>query len=115
MYAIGVIPISEAPPRSQRTGLRGTMRGRAAALLIFCAFLAAAPVAHADPEYTDEDSDYLKVTSFFLEPVGRILEWVVFRPIHRYHHFVDPYGRVDSTSKRVCTGLRPRRECGLQH
>ncbi len=69
------------------------------------------PAAHAETEYTDEDSEYIKVAGFFLEPVGQMLEWLVFRPIHAVHHFVDAQDSVDERAQRVCTGLRPRREC----
>jgi hypothetical protein len=95
------------------------MRARAAGALLFCAVLANASLVRADVEYTDEDSEYLKVTSFFLEPVGQILEWTVFRPIHFVHHLInpsdpwDPEYRVYGGPKGVCTGLRPRRECGM--
>jgi len=75
------------------------------------AVLLVASVAHADDIYTDEDSDYLKVASFFIEPVGRVLEWVVFRPVHAIHHLIDPSDRVEGGPDRVCSGLRPRREC----
>jgi hypothetical protein len=92
------------------------MKTRMTASLVLCALLTlAAPAARADSEYTDDDSGYLKVTSFFLEPVGRVLEWVVFRPIHAWHHFVDPTDSIEGGSRRVCNGLRPRRECGLSH
>ncbi len=76
-----------------------------------CAVLLVAPIARADDIYTDEDSDYIKVASFFIEPVGRVLEWVVFRPIHAIHHLIDPSDRAEGGSDRVCSGLRPRREC----
>jgi hypothetical protein len=87
------------------------MKMRTPAVWLLCAVLLAAPAAHAEPAYTDEDSDYLKVTGFFLEPVGRWLEWLVFRPIHFVHHVIDPWDRVEGGPERVCTGLRPRRGC----
>ncbi len=33
-------------------------------------------------EYTDEDSQPLKVASYFVAPVGVLLEWTVMRPLH---------------------------------
>ena len=99
---------------------RPTMKALAAAVMLFVAVLASAPLASAGEEYTDEDSEYLKVTGFFLEPVGQILEWVVFRPIHFVHHLIDPSdpwepeNRVYSNNTRgMCSGSRPRRDCGL--
>ena len=32
--------------------------------------------------YTDEDSQPLKVASYFVAPVGFVLEWTVARPLH---------------------------------
>jgi hypothetical protein len=78
------------------------MKLRIFAASSLCAVLLVAPMAHADDMYTDEDSDYLKVASFFIEPVGRVLEWVVFRPIHAIHHFIDPHDRAEGGSDRVC-------------
>ena len=87
------------------------MTQRTFAAVLLSASLLIAPIARAETLYTDEDSDYLKVSSFFLEPVGRILEWVVFRPIHFVHHLIDPTDRPDGVDDRVCNGLRPRRGC----
>ena len=96
------------------------MKARVAAVLLFVAVLTSASLARADTEYTDEDSEYLKVASFFIEPVGQILEWVLFRPIHFVHHLINPgdpaapEGRVYSNNSRGrCSGSRPRRDCGL--
>ncbi len=33
-------------------------------------------------EYSDEDSQPLKVASYFVAPVGFLLEWTVARPLH---------------------------------
>ena len=78
-------------------------------------------MARAETEYSDEDSEYLKVTSFFIEPVAQALEWLVFRPVHFVHHLInpsdpwDPENRLYGTGRRsACVGLRPRRECGLK-
>jgi len=32
--------------------------------------------------YTDDDSAYLKVIDTFAYPVGVLLEWTIFRPLH---------------------------------
>jgi hypothetical protein len=82
-----------------------------ASLVFVLALAAAAAPAQADTTYTDADSEYLKFSSFFLEPVGRILEWVVFRPIHAVHHLTAPAETLDGRPVRACTGLRPRRDC----
>ncbi|MFQ5477104.1 MAG: hypothetical protein ACE5E4_00635 [Candidatus Binatia bacterium] len=37
--------------------------------------------AYARERYTDQDSHPLKIAYYVLYPVGKILEWVVFRPI----------------------------------
>ena len=82
-----------------------------AALVFVLTLAAAAAPARAESTYTDADSEYLKVASFFVEPVGRILEWVVFRPIHAVHHWISPAETLDGRPARECTGLRPRRDC----
>jgi hypothetical protein len=77
---------------------------------IFTLAATSVPV-RADTVYTDADSEYLKFTSFFVEPVGRLLEWVVFRPAHAVHHWTSPAELLDGRPARECTGLRPRRDC----
>ena len=97
------------------------MKMRMAAVLLFCTVVSSAATARADTEYSDEDSEYLKVAGFFIEPLGTILEYLVFRPIHYVHHGInpvdpsDPGSRAYISSRGVCTGLRPRRECGVRH
>jgi len=82
-----------------------------AALVFVLALATPSGSARAETVYEDADSEYLKVASFFVEPVGRILEWVVFRPIHAVHHWITPAETLDSRPARKCTGLRPRRDC----
>jgi len=67
--------------------------------------------AQAETAYEDGDSEYLKFASFFVEPVGEILEWVVFRPVHAVHHWLSPAETLEGRPARECSGLRPRRDC----
>jgi hypothetical protein len=97
--------------------MKASMKSRLLATWLLCVTVLLAPVARADEVYTDEDSEYLKVASFFLEPVGQLLEWLVFRPIHVVHHLIDPTEdtMIDRSTERVCSGIRPRRECAAVH
>lgn len=87
------------------------MRICIATFIFILALSAAAPPARADTTYTDADSEYLKFSSFFVEPVGRLLEWVIFRPVHTVHHWISPAETLDGRPARECSGLRPRRDC----
>jgi hypothetical protein len=82
-----------------------------ATLVFVCTLAGAFSPAFAESTYTDADSEYLKFSSFFIEPVGRLLEWVIFRPVHTVHHWVSPAETLDGRPVRECTGLRPRRDC----
>src|ERR1700680_4363376 len=63
---------------------------RYASLILIAALILGAPVnSRADSsesqnpqEYTQEDSQPLRVASYFVAPVGFILEWTVARPLH---------------------------------
>jgi hypothetical protein len=73
--------------------------------------LASAPGILAETTYEDDDSSYLRVISFVVEPVGQLLEWIVFRPIHAVHHAISPAETIDGRPLRRCTSLRPGRDC----
>jgi len=57
-----------------------------AALILGVPNLAAAQYSDTDrqnpAEYTDEDSQPLRIIAYFLAPIGFVLEWGVARPIH---------------------------------
>lgn len=64
---------------------------RPATLFLLAMLLLGAPaLSQADPmnesqnpdEYTQEDSHPLKFASFFVTPIGFLLEWTVARPLH---------------------------------
>lgn len=78
--------------------------------LVLATTLSASPV-FADATYEDADSDYLKVTAFFVRPVGQFLEWVIFRPIHALDHLMVPPDELEGRPARRCTSLRPSRDC----
>jgi len=87
------------------------MRISIVSLVFFLSLATTSAPARADTVYKDADSEYLKFTSFFLEPVGRLLEWVVFRPVHAVHHWMSPAETLGGRPARECTGMRPRRDC----
>ena len=87
------------------------MRISIASLVLVLTLAATATPARADATYSDADSEVLKFSSFFVEPVGRLLEWVIFRPVHAVHHWISPAETLDGRPVRECSGLRPRRDC----
>jgi hypothetical protein len=51
--------------------------------------LLAGPV-HAADQYDEEDSNPLRVVSYVLYPVGTLIEYTVFRPLHFLGRLVTP-------------------------
>lgn len=72
-----------------------------------------AGTASAEERYSDKDSGYLRVASRVVQPVGIILENVVFKPFTAFLSWSDP--TLESTERirhpRICSGLRPHRAC----
>lgn len=58
------------------------MRVLQVAALVFVCIFGSRPVIAAPDEYDDSQSHPLRVVAYFAHPVGLILEWAVFRPIH---------------------------------
>ncbi len=79
----------------------------------FCLLLLGATPAGAASDYSDVDSNPLKLVYFAVYPVAKVVEWTVFRPLHLVtSRFIpDPSGH--SESRRACTlpGRRPLRSC----
>jgi hypothetical protein len=69
-----------------------TMRNRLiAAVLLSSALFAAVPARAADiAPYEDRDSNALKVAYYFVYPVGKTLEFLVFRPLHTISALTQP-------------------------
>ena len=83
------------------------------------ALLALSVESHAQQRpYNDDDSGYLKVIDTFAYPVGVLLEWTIFRPLHaletRGVQGISE-GRVETIGTtrvlRGCHSERPPRYC----
>ena len=89
------------------------------ALLVAALMLAfgSAP-AMADDPYNDSDAGYLKVVDTLLYPVGAVLEWTIFRPLHALELRGVRGVRTGRTTRegtmhvqRGCASARPPRYC----
>ena len=74
--------------------------------------------AMAEGPYKDSDSGYLKVVDTFLYPVGAVLEWTIFRPLHALELRGVRGVRTGRTTRegtmhvqRGCASARPPRYC----
>jgi len=89
-------------------------------VLLFTAVLVAMlslTASAADHPYHDQhDADYLRVASRFVQPVGTVLEWIVFRPLEGLTSWTDPDPERYSTrfSNLDCSGPRPQRGCRVE-
>ena len=95
--------------------------GKVSRMAIIVAALMLAPgrsTAVADEPYSDRDASYLKIADTFLYPVGAVLEYVIFRPLHSLQLRGVRGVRTGFTThegtmrvQRGCASARPPRYC----
>ncbi len=89
---------------------RGAARAIALAMLLVFTPLAAGP-GHAGDEYDEKDTNPLRVVYYVVYPVGKLLEWTVFRPLHFIGSRIAPDERREPSDRVPCRGERPGRHC----
>ncbi len=62
--------------------------------------------------FQDADTNPLRVVSYVLYPVGSLLEWVVFRPLHFIASPLAPRRSNADPAAQGCRRERPARNCG---
>lgn len=68
--------------------------------------------AHAlDTTYPPDGENPLRITWYFLAPVGKALEWTVTRPLAVFGNTVAPYEHIDHRGFGGCSRERPARSC----
>jgi hypothetical protein len=94
------------------------MLARIAVAVVLGLLAASSEVGAQQQPYTDDDSGYLKVIDTFAYPVGVLLEWTIFRPLHMLEtRGVQgmSQGRVENVGSvrvlRGCHSERPPRYC----
>lgn len=90
--------------------LIGRVLANTAAIAAFLA-CTAWPAAAVDTTYPRDGDNPLKITSYFLSPVGTLLEWTVTRPLAVFGNMVVPRKPVSSAAFRGCGRERPARSC----
>jgi hypothetical protein len=73
--------------------------------------LAASPARADDPMYPPDADNPLRIVHYFVQPVGRFLEWTVTRPLAALAFHVAPYEHIDSKGFKGCSRERPARSC----
>ncbi len=101
---------------ANRTVLRKASRLAVLVAALMLAF--GSSPAMAEGPYKESDSGYLKVVDTFLYPVGAVLEWTIFRPLHALELRGVRGVRTGRTSRegtmhvqRGCASARPPRYC----
>ena len=96
-----------------KTFLHAALVGGAFSIAAAITVVGSPATAMADERYSDADSGYLRVASRIVQPVGIILDVVVFQPFTAWMSWTDP--KIDSVEKRrhprICTGPRPHAAC----
>ena len=104
-----------ASPRTTR--VKRTAAVLAVSMSLGLALAGATPALAHEP-YNDKDADYLNVINTFVYPIGVLLEWTIFRPIHVFESRSVSGHRTGRTSRsgtlrvaRGCNTPRPPRYC----
>jgi len=90
---------------------------RSAALGVFALTVGLAASARAADiaPYDDDDSNILKVAYYFVYPVGKLAELLVFRPLHTISALSQPDPDFNVSELPVgvpeCLAFRPNRVC----
>jgi len=87
------------------------------AVLLSGVLLGAIPARGADiAPYEDRDSNVLKVAYYFVYPVGKIAEFLIFRPLHTISALTQPdpdeLRASEDQTPYSCLSMRPERHCG---
>ncbi|HEY2772948.1 MAG TPA: hypothetical protein VGK20_02725 [Candidatus Binatia bacterium] len=102
------MPSEKSPVRRNR------IKGHAAAA-VACAALFFAPCAiaagDANGMYAADEDHPLKIAYYFLDPVGRALQYAVTDPMARLAASVAPYWHIDTKGFNGCSRERPARSC----
>lgn len=97
-------------------GQKRNGRAKSKTLVVITAFAALVAVsgtsAQAADQYDDQDSHPLRVVSYFLYPVGTVIDYAVFRPLHFVGRYLTPSNdnNYDMDAK-TCQGERINRLC----
>ena len=93
---------------------------RSAALCLFALTMGLAASARATDiaPYDDQDSNVLKVAYYFVYPVGKLAELLVFRPLHTISALSQPDPDFNVSESPVgvaeCLAFRPNRVCSRE-
>ena len=90
-----------------------------AAVLLSSVLFPAVSVQAADiAPYSDRDSNALKVAYYFVYPIGKAAEFLIFRPLHTISALTQPdpdqLRAADSDDLSHCLSFRPNRRCGRE-
>jgi hypothetical protein len=93
---------------------------RSAALWVFALTIGLAASARAADiaPYEDDDSNILKVAYYFVYPVGKLAELLVFRPLHTISALSQPEATFNVSESpggvSDCLAFRPNRACSRE-
>ena len=96
-------------PHSKRVSAVAVALLAAAVLVTFPATSGAADL------YDDEDSHPLRIASYFIQPVAKVVEWTVMRPLHFVGSRVAPEHSYGGEPNYLCQRERPSRRCTSEH
>lgn len=73
--------------------------------------LASTAIAETEPYRDEKGTNPLRIISYVVQPIGTLIEWAIFRPLHAVGSRIAPERKTIPRPTGECRRERPSRLC----